>query len=72
MEIIKIHNNINIKDNKQLINKNNKKNWKRVKIFNKTYRLNPVAERRYRVVGDVIVLVGDIISIMFLYVVLAM
>ena len=72
METIKIHNNISIKDNKQLINKNNKKNWRRVKIFNKTYRLNPVAERRYKVAGDVIALVGGIISIMFLYVVLAM
>ena len=72
METIKIHNNISIKDNKQLINKNNKKNWRKVKIFNKTYRLNPVAERRYKVVGDVIALVGGVISIMFLYVVLAM
>lgn len=72
METIKIHNNISIKDNKQLINKNNKKNWRRVKIFNKTYRLNPVAERRYKVAGDVIALIGGVVSIMFLYVVLAM
>lgn len=71
MEAIKIHNNISIKDNKQLINKNNKKNWRKVKIFNKTYRLNPVAERRYKVVGDVIALAGGIVSIMFLYIILA-
>ncbi|BDR74314.1 hypothetical protein K144316041_p21530 (plasmid) [Clostridium tetani] len=71
MENIKIHNNINIKDNKQLINKDNKKNWKKVKIFNKIYRLNPIVERRYRTIGDVIVLATGIISIMFLYVVLA-
>lgn len=72
MENIKIHKNINIKDNKQLINKDNKKNWKRIKIFNKTYRLNPTAERRYSVAGDVIALAGGVISIMFLYVILAM
>lgn len=71
MENIKIHNNINIKNNKQLINKSNKKNWKKVKIFNKIYRLNPIVERRYRTIGDVIVLATGIISIMFLYVVLA-
>lgn len=72
MEAIKIHNNISIKDNKQLINKNNKKSWRRIKIFNKTYRLNPIAERRYKVAGDVIALIGGVVSIMFLYVVLAM
>ena len=71
-----IHNNISIKDNnnKRLINKNNKnnkKNWRKVKIFNKTYRLNPIAERRYGTIGDVIALVGGIISIMFLYAILA-
>ena len=66
-----IHNNISIKDNKQLINKNNKKNWRKVKIFNKTYRLNPTAERRYRTIGEFLTLMVGIMSIIFLYVILA-
>ena len=68
-----IHNNISIKDNnnKRLINKNNKKNWRKVKIFNKTYRLNPIAERRYGTIGEFLTLISGIVSIMFLYVVLA-
>jgi len=60
-----IHNNISIKNN------NNKKNWRRVKIFNKTYRLNPVAERRYKTTGEFLTLMIGIMSIIFLYVILA-
>ena len=60
-----IHNNISIKNN------NNKKNWRRVKIFNKTYGLNPVAERRYKTTGEFLTLMIGIMSIIFLYVILA-
>ena len=68
-----IHNNISIKDNnnKRLINKNNKKDWKKVKIFNRTYRLNPTAERRYRTIGEFLTLMIGIMSILFIYAILA-
>lgn len=48
------------------------KNWKRVKIFNKYYRLNPVAEQRYQFIGGILTLIIGLVSILFLFVVLAL
>ena len=64
LSIMKKGNSVNVTHKHQ-------KNWKRIKFFNKYYRLNPIAEQLYSFIGSFFTLVIGISSFLFLYIVLA-